>query len=52
MPQLNPASWFIVFLVVWLALMLYNTKTVKFQQPNMPTTHQTQNKNPAHWQWP
>nr|YP_009859621.1 ATP synthase F0 subunit 8 [Iphisa elegans]QKK36736.1 ATP synthase F0 subunit 8 [Iphisa elegans] len=52
MPQLNVSPWLMVFLMTWLALIIYSTKTTKLQEPTPAVIHQVNSKKTAHWQWP
>nr|YP_010234493.1 ATP synthase F0 subunit 8 [Algyroides nigropunctatus]QTA72672.1 ATP synthase F0 subunit 8 [Algyroides nigropunctatus] len=51
MPQLNPAPWLLIFLLVWITLMLMLLKTLNSKpNPTIPTYY----KQPSypHWTWP
>nr|YP_009254159.1 ATP synthase F0 subunit 8 [Takydromus amurensis]ANC62845.1 ATP synthase F0 subunit 8 [Takydromus amurensis] len=51
MPQLNPAPWFLVFLLTWLSLFLLSTKILN-NKPKLSTSPNFKQLNNTYWTWP
>nr|YP_002427681.1 ATP synthase F0 subunit 8 [Eremias brenchleyi]ABO64377.1 ATPase subunit 8 [Eremias brenchleyi] len=53
MPQLNPAPWFMVLLLIWATFIIMLTKVLK-TRPNLTPTqcHHQPSTNLWIWPWP
>nr|AJA37965.1 ATP synthase F0 subunit 8 [Eremias velox] len=51
MPQLNPAPWFMAFLLIWLTFIILLTKVLK-TYPNLTPTQYYQKPHMNLWAWP
>nr|QUQ05570.1 ATP synthase F0 subunit 8 [Loxopholis percarinatum]QUQ05596.1 ATP synthase F0 subunit 8 [Loxopholis percarinatum] len=51
MPQLNPSPWMLIFILVWMALLVYTLKMPQ-KDPNTPPMPRQTKKPTSHWQWP
>nr|YP_009229004.1 ATP synthase F0 subunit 8 [Paralichthys lethostigma]ALS20302.1 ATPase subunit 8 [Paralichthys lethostigma]WNH19206.1 ATP synthase F0 subunit 8 [Paralichthys squamilentus] len=53
MPQLNPAPWFMIFVLSWVVfLTIIPTKILAHTFPNEPTQQSTQKLKTESWNWP
>nr|YP_010234389.1 ATP synthase F0 subunit 8 [Acanthodactylus boskianus]QTA72542.1 ATP synthase F0 subunit 8 [Acanthodactylus boskianus] len=53
MPQLNPAPWFYILILVWLTLIMLFTKVLSNKTTTLPTQYQLiSHSNFWHWPWP
>nr|BCO16533.1 ATPase subunit8 [Geckolepis petiti] len=51
MPQLNPAPWFMTFIISWLILLIMLKPTMlQLKSPHLPTQPTTTDKT-ASWPW-
>ncbi|YP_008239331.1 ATP synthase F0 subunit 8 (mitochondrion) [Lacerta agilis] len=51
MPQLNPTPWFMVFILIWVFLIMFFTKTLNNNPPLSTSQYYKQPSN-HHWIWP
>nr|YP_010234415.1 ATP synthase F0 subunit 8 [Mesalina olivieri]QTA72568.1 ATP synthase F0 subunit 8 [Mesalina olivieri] len=51
MPQLNPAPWFLIFMLIWLMLFILLTKVLKTPTNSSPL-QPTHKPNNYFWTWP
>nr|YP_010234519.1 ATP synthase F0 subunit 8 [Acanthodactylus schmidti]QTA72698.1 ATP synthase F0 subunit 8 [Acanthodactylus schmidti] len=51
MPQLNPAPWFYILILVWLTLILLLTKVLSSKMHALPTK-QLLSAHSNFWLWP
>nr|YP_006883515.1 ATP synthase F0 subunit 8 [Takydromus wolteri]AFN87681.1 ATPase 8 [Takydromus wolteri] len=51
MPQLNPAPWFLVLLLVWFSLFILSTKIMQ-NQSKLSTPQHSKQLYYLHWTWP
>nr|YP_002791189.1 ATP synthase F0 subunit 8 [Blanus cinereus]ABZ79344.1 ATP synthase F0 subunit 8 [Blanus cinereus] len=52
MPQLNPAPWFILLLLVWTTLLVYVTKTTNIMVSLTPALPHAAASRGTFWPWP
>nr|BBA31828.1 ATPase subunit 8 [Takydromus tachydromoides] len=51
MPQLNPAPWFLAFLLAWFTMFIMSTKILN-SKPKLLTTPYLEQLNNPNWTWP
>nr|YP_010507361.1 ATP synthase F0 subunit 8 [Takydromus sylvaticus]AFP97620.1 ATP synthase F0 subunit 8 [Takydromus sylvaticus]UXG18840.1 ATP synthase F0 subunit 8 [Takydromus sylvaticus] len=51
MPQLNPAPWFLIFLLTWLTLLLLSMKILN-NKPKPSTPKYSKQLINMYWTWP
>ncbi|CAI5799481.1 Hypothetical predicted protein, partial (mitochondrion) [Podarcis lilfordi] len=51
MPQLNPAPWFMMFVLVWTTLIMFFTKIIN-TSPRLSTQQYKKQSNNHYWTWP
>nr|YP_009180443.1 ATP synthase F0 subunit 8 [Lacerta bilineata] len=51
MPQLNPAPWFMILILIWMLLIMLLTKILN-NKPPLNTSQYWKQSDEAHWTWP
>ncbi|YP_002332275.1 ATP synthase F0 subunit 8 (mitochondrion) [Podarcis muralis] len=51
MPQLNPAPWFMMFVLVWITLIMFFSKIINTNSYFLNPQHKKQPNN-FYWTWP